>query len=88
MFSPGNWWIGLSLSCFRSHCPSFADELVVCEPFEDLQSPSEIVAADEVGEMPAELTMVVVVVAFDHRVLDDSDRMVGQAGDRALRCFG
>ena len=53
-------------------CPSFADELVGCESFEGLQSPSEIVRADEVGEMPAELIMAVVVVAFDGRVLDGS----------------
>ena len=53
-------------------CPSFADELVGCESFEGLQSPSEIVGADEVGEMPAELIMAVVVVAFDGRVLDGS----------------
>ena len=53
-------------------CPSFADELIGCESFEGLQSPSEIVRADEVGEMPAELIMAVVVVAFDGRVLDGS----------------
>ena len=52
--------------------PSFADELVGRESFEGLQSPSEIVRADEVREMPAELIMAVVVVAFDGRVLDGS----------------
>ena len=63
-------WIEFESSGFD--CPSFADELVGCEAFEDLQSPSEIVGADEVGEMPAELIMAVVVVAFDGRVLDGS----------------
>ena len=53
-------------------CPSFANELVGCESFENLQSPFEIVRADEIGEMPAELIMAVVVVAFDGRVLDGS----------------
>ena len=56
-------WIEFESSGFD--CPSFADELVGCEAFEDLQSPSEIVGADEVGGMPAELIMAVVVVAFD-----------------------
>ena len=63
-------WIEFESSGFD--CPSFADELVGCEAFEDLQSPSEIVGADEVGEMPAELIMAFVVVAFDGRVLDGS----------------
>ena len=63
-------WIEFESSGFD--CPSFADELVGCEAFEGLQSPSEIVGADEVGEMPAELIMAVVVVAFDGRVLDGS----------------
>src|SRR3984957_16085937 len=63
-------WIEFESSGFD--CPSFADELVGCEAFEDLQSPSEIVGADEVGEMPAELIIAVVVVAFDGPVLDGS----------------
>jgi hypothetical protein len=53
-------WIEFESSGFD--CPSFADELVGCEAFEGLQSRSEIVGADEVGEMPAELIMAVVVV--------------------------
>ncbi len=53
-------------------CPSFANELLGCESFEGVQSPSEIEGADEVGEMPAELIMAVVGVAFDGRVLDGS----------------
>jgi hypothetical protein len=57
---------------FWFDCPSFADELVGCEASEGLQSPCEIEGADEVGEMPAELIMAVVVVAFDGRVLDGS----------------
>jgi hypothetical protein len=71
LFSPGNWWM-VELESFGFDCPSFADELEGCESFEGVQSPSEIVGADEVGEMPAELLMAVLVVAFDGRVLDGS----------------
>ena len=67
MFSPENWWIGSSLNRPGS-IVHLADELVGCEAFEDLQSPSEIVGADEVGEMPAELIMAVVVVASGRRL--------------------
>ena len=54
----------------RFDCPLFADELVGREAFEGLQSSPEIVGADEVGEVLAQLVVVLVVEAFDGRVLD------------------
>jgi hypothetical protein len=50
--------------------PALADELVGREPFEGLQSSPEVVGADEVGQVPRELIVVVVVETFDGRVLD------------------
>jgi hypothetical protein len=51
-------------------CPAFADELIWREPFECLKPPAEIVGVDEVGEMPPELGVIVIMIAFDGRVLD------------------
>ncbi len=48
----------------------FADEFVGCEAFEGLQSSPEIVGADEVGHVISQLVVVVVVEAFDRRLLD------------------
>ena len=48
----------------------FADELVGRKALEGLQSAPEVVGADEVGEVLAQLVVVVVVEAFDGRVLD------------------
>jgi hypothetical protein len=53
-------WI--EFESFWFDCPSFADELVGRESFEGLQSPSEIVGADEAVEMPGELILAVVGV--------------------------
>ena len=55
---------------FGLDCPSFADELVRGEALEGLQSASEVVCSDEVGEMVLELLMGIVVVALDGRFLD------------------
>ena len=55
---------------FGFDCPLFADELVGCQAFEGLQSSSEVVGADEVGHVISELVVVVVVEAFDRRLLD------------------
>ena len=55
---------------FGFDCPLFADELVGREAFEGLQSSPEIVGADEVGEVLAQLVVIVVMEAFDGRVLD------------------
>lgn len=52
--------------------PSFADELVGREPFQGLEAAAEVVCGDEALEMGAELIVVVVVEAFDRRVLDRS----------------
>lgn len=50
--------------------PAFADELVGGQAFQRLEPPAEVVGDDEVGEMPFELCVIVVVVAPDGRVLD------------------
>ena len=50
----------------------FADEFVGREPFERLQSAAKIVGVDEVQKVPTELVVIVVVEAFDGRVLDGS----------------
>ena len=55
---------------FRFDCPLFADELAGREAFEGLQSSPEVVGADEVGEVVAQLVVILVVEAFDRRVLD------------------
>ena len=55
---------------FRFDCPLFADELVGREALEGLQSAPEVVGADDVGQMPCELIMVIVVEAFDGGLLD------------------
>ena len=48
----------------------FAYELVGREAFEGLEPPPEVVGADEVGQMLCELVVVLVMEAFDRRVLD------------------
>ena len=48
----------------------FADELVGREAFEGLEPSPEVVGADEVGEVLAQLVVIVVMEAFDGRVLD------------------
>jgi hypothetical protein len=55
---------------FWLRSPAFADELVGCEAFEGLDALGEVVGLDEVGEMAAELVMVVVVEPPDGGVLD------------------
>ena len=50
--------------------PSLADELVRGEALEGLQPPAEIVGIDEVGEVPLELCVAVVVIALNGRLLD------------------
>lgn len=50
--------------------PSLADELVGREALQRLQSTSEVVGGVEVGEMPFELNVIVIVVASDGRVLN------------------
>jgi hypothetical protein len=55
---------------FRLLCPAFADELVGCEAPEGLQPSAEGVSRDEVGQVLAELIVVVVMEALDGRLLD------------------
>ena len=52
--------------------PGFADGFVWCEALEGLQSSAEVVSVDEVGEMPAELVVGIVVVRWP--------RSAGQVG--------
>ena len=50
--------------------PCFADDFVWCEALQGLQTSTEVVGCDEVGEVLPELVVAVVVVAFYRRVLD------------------
>ena len=55
----------------------FADELVGREAFEGLQSSPEVVGADEVGEVLAQLVVIVVMEGFDvQRENDPPDRFL------------
>ena len=62
--------------------PCFADELVRGEAFEGLEPSCEVVGVDEVPQMPAELIMAVVEVAFDGGVLN---RPVHSLDDAIIR---
>ena len=55
---------------FWFDCPLFADDLLGREALEGLEAPPEVVSADEVGHVISQLVMVIVVEAFDGRVLD------------------
>ena len=55
---------------FRLGGPCPADSLVGGQTPQGLQAAAEVVGADEVSEMSAELRVVVVVLALDRRVLD------------------
>lgn len=57
---------------FGLDCPLLADEFVRREALEGLQPSSEVVGGDEVGEMPFELVVAVVMIALDGCVLDRS----------------
>ena len=61
-------WVELEPLWFD--CPLFADEFVGREAFEGLEPSPEVAGADEVGQMPVELVVIVVMEAFDGRVLD------------------
>jgi hypothetical protein len=50
---------------FWLRSPAFADKLVWCEAFEGLEALGEVVGANEVIEVAAELLMAVVVIALD-----------------------
>ena len=50
--------------------PRFADGFVWCEALQGLETSTEVVGGNEVGEVLPELVVAVVVVAFDRRVLD------------------
>src|SRR5712671_7543746 len=60
----------LELESFGLDCPLLADELVGREAVEGFEPSSEIVGVEEVGEVAAQLVVVVVVIPFDGRLLD------------------
>src|ERR1700683_3099398 len=62
----------LELESFGLDCPLLADELVGREAFEGFEPSSESVGVEEVGEVAAQLVVVVVVIPFDSRLLDCS----------------
>jgi hypothetical protein len=62
----------LELESFGLDCPLLADELVGREALEGFELSSEIVGVEEVGEVAAQLVVVVVVIPFDGRLLDCS----------------
>ena len=51
-------------------CPAFADELAGYQAFERLETAGEVVGIDEVGEMLAQLIVVVIVIAVNGGLLD------------------
>jgi len=55
---------------FRFDCPLFAYELIRRKAFEGFEPSPEVVGADEMSEMGTQLIVVVVMEAFDGRVLD------------------
>ena len=58
------------LESFGFDCPLLADELVGREALEGFEPASEIVGVEEVGEVAAQLVVVLVVAPFDSRLLD------------------
>ena len=60
----------IEIEPFGFDCPSFADELVRGETFEGLEPTAEIIGVDEIGEMSAQLVVIVIVVSLNGRVLD------------------
>src|SRR5205809_7247720 len=51
-------------------CPGVADVFIGREPFEDLETASEVVGRHEVGQMRSKLLVIVVVIAIDRRFLE------------------
>jgi hypothetical protein len=84
VFSPGIWWSGVEPESLGLVCPGLADELVGCEPSEGLKPASEVVDADEVGEMDFELLVAVVVVALDSGFLDGAVHAYGSGEGRLV----
>lgn len=60
----------ISFEPFLFSFPDFADEFVWGEAFERLEPACKIVGGDEVCEVAFEVGVIVVVVAFDGRILD------------------
>jgi len=50
-------------------CPGLADVFVRREAVESLETPSKVVGGDEVGQVPPQLLMGLVVVALHGRLL-------------------
>lgn len=60
----------MEIESFGFDCPTSADELIGREALQGLQTAAEIVGADEVLKVAFELTVAVVVIALDGRILD------------------
>ena len=63
--------------------PACHDERVRCETAQSLEAAAEVVSADEVGEVAAKLAMIVIVEAFDGRILDGAGHPPDLAAIRA-----
>jgi len=74
---------------FGLFCPGFADVFVGREAFKGLEPLGEVVGADEVGEVAAQLVVRVVVEALDRGILDGAvhplDLAVGTIGPQNLK---
>ena len=51
-------------------CPGVADVLVGLEAFQDLETASEVVDRNEIGQVRSELLVILVGIAIDRRFLD------------------
>src|SRR5437868_15522126 len=67
-------------------CPGVADVLVGLEAFQDLETASEVVDRNEIGQVRSELLVILVGIAIDPRFLDGADHPL----DLTIRpgCFG
>ena len=75
----GDW---IKSESFGLGSPAFHDELVRCETAQGLEAAAEVVSVDEVGEVAAKLAMIVIVEAFDGRILDGAVHPPGLAAIR------
>jgi hypothetical protein len=65
VFRPGIWSVGLTANLAGSSVPEFADGFVGGEATESLESSSEVIGRDEVGQVRFHLFLGVVEEAFD-----------------------
>src|SRR5437868_863525 len=58
-------------------CPGVADVLVGLEAFQDLETASEVVDRNEIGQLRSELVVILVGIAIDRRFLDGAVHPLG-----------